>query len=133
MNSINFTHFDASAKGGSPLDLALDRLGAWLDAEHDTLGSLLAQAGRWRAMEALEELDQMHLAPETGDRALRNLLEDARTLLEVLLEALCAIPSNCRLETAWGLPGPAPFDAHLRWSGARLTDILSTLKRALAA
>ncbi len=133
MNSIIFTHFDAPAEGGAPLDLALDRLGAWLDAERDTLGGVLAQTGRRKAITALERLDQMHLVPQSEEADLRDLLEEARTCLEFLLETLCTIPSHCRLETAWGLPGPAPFDAHLRWSGARLTDILSTLNRALVA
>ena len=78
MNSIVFTPVTAAPVPGTSIpEIALHRLGAWLDAERVTLGRVLAQAGR----------------PQ----------------------------------------GPAPFDAHLRWSGARLEDILATLRRALMA
>lgn len=133
MNSIILTHVAAPAQGAFILDDALDHLGAWVDTERDMLGRVLAQAGQRQTNGALEALDQLHLAPQGDETALRDLLEEARTWLEVLLETLRAIPSHCQLETAWGLPGPAPFDAHLRWSGARLTDILTVLDRALAA
>ncbi len=133
MNSIVFTHFAAPVEGVSILDLALDRLGGWLDAERDTLGRLLAHAGRPQAADALETLDQLHLEPEATAEDLRDLLEHARTCLGVLLETLRALPSRCRLETAWGLPGPDAVDAHVRWSGARVEDVLATLNRALAA
>ncbi|MFU8863264.1 MAG: hypothetical protein ACNA7O_05065 [Rhodobacterales bacterium] len=132
MNAIIFTHF-AAPEGASPLELAVDRLAAWLDGERDTLGRVLAQVGRSHAASALEALDQLHLEPESTAEDLRNFLEDAQVFAEVLLEAVRAIPIRCRLETAYGLPGPAAFDAHVRWSGARLEDILATLSRALAA
>ncbi|SDY82751.1 hypothetical protein [Citreimonas salinaria] len=135
MNSIIYTHFatpGASVSAGG-LEVALHRLGAWLDAEQNTLGRLLAQAGRSQATGALAALDQLHLDPDAGIEDLRDLLEDARTCLEILLETLREIPSRCRLETAWGLSGPASFDTHLRWSAARLEDIIATLDRALAA
>lgn len=132
MNSIVFTHVAAPVEGVSIPDLALDRLGAWLDAERDTLDRLLAQTGRSQAASALETLDQLHIDPGATEQDLRNLLEHARTCLEVLLETMRGLPSRCQLQTAWGLPGPDAVDRHVRWSGARLEDILATLNRALA-
>ncbi len=133
MNSIVFMHFATPEDSVSILDLALERLGAWLDAERDTLDRLLAQVGRGQAADALEALEQLHLEPAATTEDLRKLLEEAGTYLGVLLETLRALPSCCRLETAWGLPGPEAFNEHVRWSGARLEDILKTLDRALAA
>ena len=133
MNSLIQTHFGALPGGAPPLETALDRLGAWLDDERDTLGGVLAQAGRLQASTALDALDQLHLAPCHGASDLRDLLADALALLEVLLGTLRDM--SCRQGTisAWGLPGPATFDMHLRWSGARVEDIALTLRRALAA
>lgn len=134
MNSIVFTHIAAPAQGVSHLDIALERLGAWLDAERETLGRVLAQASLRHAAGALDALTQLHLEPTGGDDAgLRDLLEDARAFLEILFETMCALPSRCRLATAWGIPGPAPFDTHVRWSAARLHDMILTLDHALAA
>jgi len=132
INSIVFTHINAPVAGASILDIALHRLGAWLDAERNTLDRVLAQTGQWQAAKAFETLDQLHLEPESTARDLRDLLEHARTCLEFLLETLRAIPRRCGLRTAWGLPGPDTLDTHVRWSGARLEDILTTLERALA-
>ncbi|KKM26185.1 hypothetical protein LCGC14_1587270 [marine sediment metagenome] len=132
MNLIVYTHLDTRGVSPGALEVALHRLGAWLDAERDTLGSVLAQAGRRGASSVLEALDQLHLEPEATPRDLRELLEEARIRLEVLLETVSDIPARCRLETAWGLSGPASFDTHVRWSAARLADILATLRRALA-
>jgi len=133
MNYIFFTRFEAPAEGAARLTLALERLSAWLDAERDTLGGLLAQTGQSQTSSAFEELDQLHLEPGHGPAEIRELLEHALTLLEVLLGNLRDM--SCRQATisAWGGPGPAAFDTHVRWSGARLEDIVATLKRALAA
>lgn len=131
MNSIVFTHVHRPWATADVLEVALHRLGAWLDEERDTLGRVLAQAGRRSASDLLESLDQLHLDPGATSRHLRELLEDARSWLSTLLDVVSHIPSRCRLETAWGLPGPASFDTHLRWSAARLADILATLDRAL--
>src|SRR6056297_1321328 len=133
MNSIVFTHFEVPDEGAAPLTVALDRLSAWLDAERDTLGRVLAQAGQLQTSSALEALDQLHLEPGHGPAEIRELLEHALVLLEVLLGNLRDM--SCRQATisAWGGPGPAAFDTHVRWSGARLEDIVATLKRALAA
>ncbi|WP_432256605.1 hypothetical protein [Limimaricola sp. AA108-03] len=134
MNSIVFTPVTAAPVPGTSIpEIALHRLGAWLDAERVTLGRVLAQAGRPQGAAALAALDQLHLDPDFTNEHLRDLLEEAHVCLEVLLETLHIIPGRCRSETAWGMPGPAPFDAHLRWSGARLEDILATLRRALMA
>ncbi|WP_353476821.1 hypothetical protein PVT71_28605 (plasmid) [Salipiger sp. H15] len=133
MNSIIFTHVAEPVAGVSILDIGLERLGAWLDTERETLGRVFAQAGRWETVSALEALDQLHLGPESSTEDLRELLDHARTCLEVLLEALRAIPGRCALQTAWGLPGPSTFDAHLRWSAARLSDVVAALNHALAA
>jgi hypothetical protein len=133
MNSIVFTHVVAAPEGACPLDLALDRLGAFLDAERDALAAVLAQAGRRQAAGALESLDQLHLEPGAGPAEIRAVLEEAQVCLEVLLETLRALPRHGPLQTAWGLPGPDAFDRHVRWSGARLEDILATLRHALAA
>ncbi|WP_297543643.1 hypothetical protein [Roseovarius sp.] len=132
MNSIIFTHFEVPDEGAAPLTVALDRLSAWLDVERDTLGRVLAQAGQLQASNALEALDQLHLEPGHGPAEIRELLEHALVLLEVLLGTLRGM--SCRQGTisAWGLPGPAAFDMHVRWSGARLEDITITLERALA-
>lgn len=92
---------------------------------------MLAQAGRKGAAGILKALDQLHLDPDTTSRDMRALLEDGRTYLELLIGTVSDIPSQCRQEIAWGLPGPASFDTHLRWSAARLTDIIATLDWAL--
>lgn len=133
MNSIVSTHFATPLDGVSILDLALDRLGAWLDAERDTLDRLFAQIGQGQAAGALEALDRLHLEPEATAEELRDLLEHARTCLGVLLETLRDLPSRCQLQTAWGLPGQNAVDTHVRWSGARVEDVLATLNYALAA
>ena len=81
MNSIVFTHVAAPALGVSLLDLALDRLGAWLDAERDTLERLLAAVGQKHAAHALDMLHHLHLEPEPIPGGLPSLLEDARTYI----------------------------------------------------
>ncbi|MBB3711777.1 hypothetical protein FHS00_001348 [Limimaricola variabilis] len=133
MNLIVFPPVAAApVEGASILEIALNRLGAWYDAERYTLGGVLAQAGRRQAAAALERLEQLHLEPDSSEEDLRDLLEEAVSCLEFLLDTVSEIPSRCRLTTAYGLPGPAPFDRHVLWSGARLQDIVATLHRALA-
>ncbi|SEL62938.1 hypothetical protein SAMN05444413_11249 [Roseivivax marinus] len=133
MNSIVFTHFAVPSASAGALDVALHRLGAWLDTERETLGRVLTQAGRRGACRILDMMDQLHLDGDAMPHELREVLEEARDTLAALLETLREIPTCCRLETAWGLPGPDTFDRHVRWSGARLEDIVATLNRALAA
>lgn len=133
MNSIILTHVASPDDSQLLLEAALERLGAWLDDERDTLGRIFAQCGRRHAAAALEWLDQLHLEPSCDEAALRDLLDEARATLNFLCDILCTIPSYCRLETAWGFPGPAPLHQHLGWSAARLVDLISTLDRALAS
>lgn len=133
MNSIVYTHFGAPCRNVCLLETALDRLGAWLDAEQETLGRVLAQSGQSGSAGALDALTQLHIGPDADNNTFRELLEEAQTYLEILLETIRQIPCHCRLETAWGLSGPAPFDTHVRWSAARLQDILATLRHCLAA
>jgi len=115
----------------SQLDSALDHLSAWHDAERETLGRLFAQVDRWNARSALEMLDQLHLDPEATEDDFLELLEEARMLLQIMIEALRALPSRCTLQTAFGLPGPDSFDRHVCWSGARLEDVLKILNQVL--
>ena len=134
MNSIVFTHFDPGFSGNvCRLEVALDRLGCYLDEEQETLVHMLAQADRWQAKQALEELAQLHLDADAGKTELRDLLEHAEIYLQFILDVVRRIPSRCRLVTATGLPGPNSFDQHVRWCGARLEDITLTLQRALAS
>jgi hypothetical protein len=133
MNSIINTHFDVSCCGTDTCHAALCRLGSYLDGERDRLEGVLAQSGRAFASEALDALGQLHLEPDATDEDLRNLLEEAKSCVEYLLENVRGIPARGRLATAYGLPGPEAFDRHVRWSGARLEDLLATLKHALAS
>ncbi len=131
MNSIVFTHFVNRGQSACPLELALARLSAYLDSEEETLARVLALAGRSNASTHLNALSQLHLKPNAGPAGLRDLLEEAQMYLEYLLDVVRGIPSSCRLVSAWGPQGPAPFDTHVRWSGARLDDIVQTLAYAL--
>ena len=131
-NSIYDIQFDTPDAWPSALDIALQQLGQWMDAEHETLGRVLAQAGRRGASGILDMLDELHLETDPTPATMRELLEDAREVLTVL-KIVGDIPYRCRLETAWGLPGPEPFEVHVRWCAARLADIIATLDWALAA
>jgi hypothetical protein len=133
MQSILLAHVAPPAEPTELLDAALDRLGSYLDCEQETLGRVLAMAGRRHAREALRDLGQLHLPPEATVEDLRVLLEMAQVCLEYLLETVSGIPSRYRLATAYGIPGPDAFDRHVVWSGARLEDILATIRHALAA
>ncbi len=133
MNSTAYFHFHFPPQGIEQLDGALGSLSAWIDAERDLVGRVFAQTGQRQVCRALDTLDQLHIEPDTPPEEIWEMLEEAAVCLEVLLEALRVLPYNCKLETAWGLRGPAPFDAHVRWSGARLEDIHATLEHALSA
>ena len=61
------------------------------------------------------------------------ILEEAQFALEYILETLRGISCNQTTVSAWGLSGPASFDVHLRWSAARLQEIVGTLRWALAS
>lgn len=132
MNYSVHSHNTASpCKEISHLYCALERLGAYLDAEHMTLGAVLAQSNRRGAGVALNELEQLHLDAGASAEDVQELLELAHGHLEYILEKVRDIPCRCGLQNAFGPPGPAPFDTHVRWSGARLEDIIATLEHAL--
>jgi hypothetical protein len=127
MNSIVFTHF-AAPKGAPSLEIALDRLSAWIDSELDSLEALLALADPGAAATDIAALRGLHLDASSTCQEVGQLLAEAQVALERLLERMRAMPVDVPLV------GPAPHDADawLRWSGARLEDILATLCRALA-
>lgn len=128
MNSIVFTH--VFAPDGLPsLDTALDRLGAYLDAELGSLEDLLDIAGHEDAIDDIGALHRLHLDSDAAPKDVRRLLEGALVPLERLHERVETIPLDGALTGA----APSDFDAWVCWSGARLKDILATLRRALAA
>lgn len=127
MNSIIPTPVAASARGELPLDAALFRLGAWLDAEMAALEGLLDVSGRGDAHDDLVALWGMHLDPACTPMDTRRLLEDAHASLARLLERVRNVSSDYVSDAR----APADFDAWLRWSGARLQEIVDTLSRSL--
>lgn len=129
MNSIIPIHFDVPAPGALPLDAALDRLGAWLDAEIAPLEELLDVTGHEDAVHDINALNALHLEATSNPADLRRLLEDAQASLERLHECLQSIPFDGPLRGRV----PSDFDAWLRWTGARLQDIQATLRYALGA
>lgn len=132
MRSINCTHFNPPTYKLTSLEIGVDRLGQYIDAEQETLGRVLAQANCRRAGCSLEKIAQLHLPTNWGSLELRDLLEEAEALLEHIFETLQSIPHYQRTVSAWGLPGPAPFSVNLCWSAARLQDIIASLRWALA-
>ena len=128
MNSIVFTHFVTPVQGASRRAIALHRFGAWFDAEISSLGDLLDIAGHDEADDDIEVLHGLHLDTDAEPGDLERLLEEARSPLERLLERVRTIPLG---DPPAGTI-PSDFDAWVRWSGARLEDILATLRHALA-
>lgn len=133
MNSIANTQFAIAEHRTDGLYAALYRLSAWIDVEMEALGMVLVQSGQRLASLALEELAQLHLEPDAGFEGLRALLDGAQAVLEYVLESLLKISCRQGTVSAWGLPGRDAFDVHLRWSAARLTDIIATLRHSLDA
>lgn len=129
MNSIILTHFAAPQTGAFALEIALDRLGAYLDAEMGKLEELLDTAERKEAIDDVVALQGLHLDAASAPADLRRLLENAQMSLAHLLESVRQIPFGCEITG----PGAEEFDAWVRWSGARLEDIVTTLARAIAA
>ncbi|WP_305972537.1 MULTISPECIES: hypothetical protein [unclassified Mameliella] len=129
MNSIILTHVATSAQGGFLLDAALDRLGAWIDAELGSLEELLAISGCGDAKSGIKTLRGLHLEAAATQTETRRLLEDAQESLECLMASVRTISS----EALVNVRAPSDFDAWVRWSGARLQDIQITLSRALEA
>lgn len=128
MNSITFSHSAAPAQGEFLLDVALDRLGAWLDAELGSLEDLIEISGRrGDANEDIVALRNLHLEAASTQADIKQLLENAQAALERLMECLQAVSPEDVVDTR----APSNFDAWLRWTGARLQDIAITLSRAL--
>ena len=127
MNSILPIHFGSSVHWADCLVLALMRLSFYLDTEMDVLAQALEVADRPHAARALEALSALHLEPESSDRDIRDLLESARDTLGEVLSDVQTIPVDAMICA----PGIEDFDAMVRWSGARLQDILATLNWAL--
>lgn len=129
MNSIIFTHVAASARGEFALDVALDRLGAWLDTEMSALKNLLDISGYGDANENIVLLEGLHLEAFSSPTDTRRLLAEAQASLESLLECVQKISADHVVDVR----APSDLDAWQRWSGARLQDIVVTLSRALRA
>ena len=129
MNSIVFTDFVTPRQGACRLALALDRLGAWFDAEIGNLEDLLDIAGHDDAIDDIAALTRLHLDADATPRDICRLLQSAEAPLERLLELVGQIPMEGPLAGA----APSEFDAWVACSGALLEDTLTTLRRALAA
>lgn len=129
MNSIIFTHVATPANDGVLLDVALDRLDAWLDDEIGSLEDLLDITDHEDAIDDISVLRGLHLDAASSRADIRRLLEDAQGALGRLLERVRTIPFDGPLTGQVS----SDFDAWLRWTGARLQDLLTTLRHALAA
>ncbi len=128
MNSIVFTHF-ATPVGAPTLDLALDRLGAWCDAELGTLEDLLDITGHEEAIDDMEVICALHRKAQANPENVRHLLDAALASLDRLLDRVCTIPlEDCVAEAPL-----SDFNVWVNWSLARLEDIVATLEHALAA
>lgn len=133
MNSIIVTHFTVPEDSTDALYIGIHRLSAWMDAEMETLGTVLAQSSRHSASAALNDLAQLHLEPDAGSAELREMLEHAQAALDYILRELLHVSCRQGTVSAWGLPGRDAFDTHVRWSAARLRDIDATIRFSLKA
>jgi len=91
-------------------------------------GNLLDIAGQEDGIDDIGALYRLHLASDAPPNDVRRLLQDALAPLERLLERVETIPVEGALTGA----ATSDFNAWVCWSGARLEDILTTLRRALA-
>ncbi|WP_128910855.1 hypothetical protein [Tropicibacter alexandrii] len=110
------------------LEVALQRLGNYLDSEFDTLQRVLILIGQTGVEDHLSILSQLHLSPQNTAITLYRLLDEACLRLKTLQQVVNAIPNRAPLDVA---NGPADFDAMVRWSASRLQDIISTIQHAL--
>jgi hypothetical protein len=127
MNSIVFTHFATPV--GATLNLALDRLGAWCDAERGTLEDLLDITGHEEAIDDIEVVCALHRKAQANPKNVRHLLDAVLASLDRLLDRMCTIP----LEDCVAGSVPSEFNAWVNWSLARIEDIVATLKHSLEA
>ncbi len=93
------------------------------------LEELLEISGRKDAINDIEAIYRLHLEADSTLWNVEQLLQDAILPLERLLERVEKMPAEDQLA---GQVSP-DFDAWIRWSGARLEDILATLRRAIDA
>lgn len=129
MDSIVFTKFVTPASGASRLVIALDHLGAWIDAELGSLEDLLDISGHEEAIDDIMTLHRLHLDDGATPGDVERLLESAQASLVRLLTRVQKIPLDApRLGSVL-----SDYDAWVRRSEARLEDILATLHRTLAA
>jgi hypothetical protein len=129
MDTIIFTHFVTPTSGASRLVLALDHLGAWVDAELGSLEDLLDISGHEEAIDDIMTLHGLHLDAGATPGDMTRLLESAQASLVRLLTRVRTIPLDApRLGRVL-----SDFDVWVCRSEARLEDILATLHRALAA
>jgi hypothetical protein len=129
MNSNISAHFPIPAEIANRFDAALDHLGAWMDVELDSLEDLLGRSGYPESAEDIAALRGLHLDATADAREVEHLLTGAGAILEQLLQRVQGLPIA---GTPAG-PATADFDAWVCWSGARLADILTTIRRALIA
>lgn len=110
--------------------LALDRLGAFIEAEAPSLRIAVCAfdiPGAEADLAALEMLD----IPSAGEDA---ALREAVVRMERLLSALTAVPcdvSQVALSRDVGSAIRRDLDARVRWLGARTEDTLLALKAAI--
>jgi len=126
---VVFTDFVTPAQGASRLNLALNRLGVWFNAEIGNLEDMLDITGHEDAIDDIQALRRMHLKADATPEDVGRLLEDAVAPLERLLKRVRTIP----VENPLAVQPRSDFDAWPRRSGARLADILATVRYALAA
>ena len=108
-------------------DTALCALSLYLDNEADRARALLALCGDRSAAATLDSLQLLHIEADATEGDLERLVAGALASLEFVLERVGDLPSDSELH---GAP-PADFDAWLRWSGARLEDVVASLRRCL--
>ena len=108
-------------------DTALCALSRYLDHEAASARALLALCGDRSAAATLDRLQLLHIEPDATEGDLERLVAGALASLEFVLERVGDLPSDPELCGA----APADFDAWLRWSGARLEDVVASLRSCL--
>lgn len=110
------------------LELGLRRLSLYIDHELDLLVEIVRAGDLRRASDALDALSSLHLEADSTDRDTQRLLETARGILDDVLGDLRTMTFG---DAVCAPAGAHDFDARIRWAGARLQDILTTLEWAL--
>lgn len=128
MNSIVLTHFDVPNEAPSVSDLALYRLSEYVDNELGSVKDLLHLMGFSDAAADIAAIRGLHLTAASDSEDEERLLEEAVACLERLLDRLKSFPIRGTTTKA----SPPDLDAWINWSGARLDDIIATIRWALA-